>query len=187
MRKHQERLNIVDENDNIIGEDIRENVHKKGLLHREIWIFIYNKDLEILFQKRSSSKDTFPNKLDISIGGHVDMGHGYIDTAIKELKEEAGITAKKEELIYLGKLKSKKCDPATKNTNNVLRKVFAYEFNGDLKNIKPKKDEITKFEFWPLKKLFKLTKKEKMRFTPLDWEEKIFPILNKIKNINKHK
>lgn len=187
MIKHQERLNIIDENDNIIGEDTRENIHKKGFLHREVWIFIYNNNLEILFQKRSINKDTFPNKMDISVGGHVNLGHDYVDTAIKELKEETGITAKGEDLIFLGKLRSKKYDPVTKNTNNVLRNVFAYEFNGNLKDLKPKQDEITRFEFLPLKKLFKLTKKDKVRFTPLDWEEKIFPILNKIKNLNKRK
>ncbi len=69
MKTYQEKLNIVDENDNIIGEDTRKNIHKNGLLHREIWVWIYNKNLDVLFQKRSSNKDTFPNKLDASVLG----------------------------------------------------------------------------------------------------------------------
>ena len=69
MKEHKEKLNIIDENDNIVGEDSRENIHKKGLLHREIWVWIYNDKLEILFQRRAPDKDTFPNKLDASVGG----------------------------------------------------------------------------------------------------------------------
>ncbi len=38
-----EILNIVNENDEVVGEDTRENIHKKGLLHREINVFVINK------------------------------------------------------------------------------------------------------------------------------------------------
>lgn len=35
------KLNIVDEDGNIIGEETRENIHKQGLLHREIHVWFY--------------------------------------------------------------------------------------------------------------------------------------------------
>jgi isopentenyldiphosphate isomerase len=76
MADYQEKLDIVDEDDNIIGQDTRENVHRKGLLHREIHVIIYNDENEILLQKRSMNKDTYPSLLDISVGGHVDLGGG---------------------------------------------------------------------------------------------------------------
>ena len=64
-----QKLNIIDEDDNIIGEDSRENIHRKGLLHREIHVWIYNKKGEILFQKRSITKDTWTGLLDASACG----------------------------------------------------------------------------------------------------------------------
>jgi len=44
MSDPQEKLNIVDESDNIIGEDTRGHIHQKGLLHREIHVWIYNNE-----------------------------------------------------------------------------------------------------------------------------------------------
>jgi len=184
MKKHKEKLNIVNEDDNIIGQDTRENIHKKGLLHREIWIFIYNKNLDILFQKRSPNKDTWPNKLDVSVGWHVDLGDDYEYTAIKELKEETGINAKNTDLLSLGKMKSKHYDPNTNTKNNVIRAVFAYRFDGKLKELKIEKGKATSLEFWSFKKLFHLSDEEKSRFILFDWEEQIFPFLKKIKELD---
>ena len=184
MKKYQEKLSIVDKNDNVIGEDTRENIHKKGLLHREIRVWVYNNNLDILFQRRSSNKDTFPNKLDASVGGHVDLGLGYEETAIKELKEETGIDANKKDLIFLGKMRSKSYDPKTETTNKVIRAVFAYKFDGDIKDLKIEKGKATSLEFWPMERLFHLTEKEKLEFVPFSWKEKIFPFFREIKKLN---
>ena len=54
-------------------------------------MWIYNNKGEILFQKRSLIKDTFPGKWDIT-GGHVGAGETYLNAAIRELDEELGIS-----------------------------------------------------------------------------------------------
>ncbi|EKD96007.1 MAG: Dimethyladenosine transferase, partial [uncultured bacterium] len=84
-------LDIVDENENIIGEDSRENIHKKGLLHREIHVWFYTPKDEIIFQLRGKDKVTRPDLLDATVGGHVELGDSYEDTAIKEVYEETGV------------------------------------------------------------------------------------------------
>jgi hypothetical protein len=58
MREHEEKLNIVDENDKVIGEDTRNNIHKKGLLHREIhvWVFDSNGGVKSSFKKGVPTK-----------------------------------------------------------------------------------------------------------------------------------
>jgi len=43
-----ELIAVVDESDNVVGADIRKNVHEKGLLHREASVLILNKNSEIL-------------------------------------------------------------------------------------------------------------------------------------------
>lgn len=45
----KEMLNIIDENGKIIGKDTRENIHQKGLLHREINVYFYTPNGEIIF------------------------------------------------------------------------------------------------------------------------------------------
>ena len=39
---YDELLDVVDENDNIIGRDKRAVIHSKGLLHREVHVWLYN-------------------------------------------------------------------------------------------------------------------------------------------------
>jgi len=65
----ERRLNIVDEEGNIVGEETRENIHKNGLLHREIHVWLYTPNREIIFQHRAKDKDTYPDLLDASVGG----------------------------------------------------------------------------------------------------------------------
>mgnify|MGYP001564463653 FL=1 len=183
MKKHQEKLNVIDENDEVIGEETREDIHKKGLLHREIHIWIYNNKKEILFQKRAPDKDTFPNKLDASVGGHVDLGYNHEEAALKELKEETGINAKKENLIFLRKIRSKSYDPVTKNTNNVIRYIYAYKFKDNKIKLKLEKGQATSLEFWSIKKLLTLNKSQRAKFVPFNWEKYPIPVLKQINEL----
>lgn len=101
-----EILDIVDENGNSTGKTIeRELAHQQGILHRtaHVWI-VRNKEgvTQILLQKRSDIKDSFPSCYDISSAGHIPAGVDFIPSAIRELKEELGYCAKEEELIYCG-------------------------------------------------------------------------------------
>jgi len=164
MKKYQEKLDIVDEDDNVIGQDTRENIHQKGLLHREIHVIIYNDKDEILFQKRSKNKDTYPRLLDISIGGHVDLGENYEDTAIKELKEESGILANKEDLKFLKKTRSKSFDKITGMINNTYRSIYSYKYVGNIKDLKIEEGKADSLEFWSLNSILNLTKNEKNKF-----------------------
>ncbi|XP_023019014.1 uncharacterized protein [Leptinotarsa decemlineata] len=43
------------------------------------------------FQKRSSTKQTWPGKWDNMVGGGLSVGHGILETAFKEAEEEASV------------------------------------------------------------------------------------------------
>ena len=64
-----------------------------------------NSNDEILVQKRSPKKETFPNLWAISVAGHVRSGETSIEAAIREIKEEIGKKVTEEDLIYLFTLK----------------------------------------------------------------------------------
>ena len=66
-------------------------------------------------------------------------------------------------------MRSSHYDPKTKTINNAIRAVFAYRFDGDLKNLRIEKGKATSLEFWPMKKLFHLNKEEKSKFISFDW------------------
>lgn len=57
---------------------------------------------ELLLQKRSHDKDSFPDCYDISSAGHVPAGSAVLDSAIRELSEELGINASTDDLVMIG-------------------------------------------------------------------------------------
>lgn len=81
----------------------RTAAHENGILHAAVHIYIYRKRddrYEILLQKRADDKDSFPSCYDTSCAGHVSSGDDFISTALKELREELGITISESKLIH---------------------------------------------------------------------------------------
>ena len=72
----------------------KDEVFSKGLLHGAAHVWIWRatpNGPEILLQRRGSAKKTWPNLLDISAAGHIDLGEGPLAAALRETKEELGI------------------------------------------------------------------------------------------------
>jgi len=159
-------LNIVNDNDEIIGQASRQEIHERGLLHREVNIYFITPDKEIIFQHRSLNKDTFPDLLDASVGGHVEIGDSYLETAVKEIFEETGLTVESGDLMPIKKLKKTVTDETSGKINNTFNYRFAYIFNGKLSDLKIEAGEGQGFEGWPLTKLLTLSADDKKRFIP---------------------
>lgn len=181
MSKTQ-KLNIIDEDNNIVGEDSRENIHRKGLLHREIHVWIYNKKGEILLQKRSMTKDTYPGLLDASVDGHLDLNDDYDKAAIREFEEEIGIKISKNDLTYITKIRKKSYDKITGMTNNVIRAVYAYEYDNE-QEIKLEKGEADSLEFWPLEKILNLSEEDREKFIPAILSKEYIDIFKRIQEL----
>jgi isopentenyl-diphosphate delta-isomerase type 1 len=84
-------FDVVNERDEVIGQMPRSRVHREGLKHRAIHVLVFNARGEILLQKRSMTKDTFPGVWDSSASGHLETGEDYDACAIRELREEIGL------------------------------------------------------------------------------------------------
>ena len=101
-----EYFDIVDAQGIPTGETIDRNIaHRTGVRHRttHIWIVRKKNDkVEVLLQKRAQNKDSFPGCYDISSAGHVPAGVDFIESGLRELKEELGFTVAPEELIECG-------------------------------------------------------------------------------------
>lgn len=177
-----ENLNIVDENGTIIGQASRAKIHKEGLLHREVHVWLFTSDGKILFQHRAKDKDTWPDKLDASVGGHVDLGMDWGDTAVKELEEEAGIEAKPDELTYITQTHTTTFDPATQTTNNALRRIYAFRYDGKLDDLQIEKGKSQGFEAWAISELLRYPK-QKDRFIPILFDETYLNIYRKIQEL----
>ncbi len=98
-----ELFDVVDEEDNVVRQEVREVVHREDLLHRAIHVFVFNKRKELFLQKRSRLKDKHPGVWDSSAAGHLNAGEGYQETAVRELEEELGIVS--DELQEIASIK----------------------------------------------------------------------------------
>jgi isopentenyldiphosphate isomerase len=101
-----ELFDIVDENGMPSGGTVeRGKAHAEGILHRTAHIWIVRETggrQQVLLQKRSADKDSFPGRFDTSSAGHIQAGDEPRESALRELKEELGIEAEKEDLDYAG-------------------------------------------------------------------------------------
>lgn len=100
----EEMLDVLNEDGTPAGRTVsREEAHREGILHGTSQIFIYrvkNGRVQILLQRRSQEKDSFPGKLDISSAGHIPAGMSPLENAVKELKEELGLTVNADQLKF---------------------------------------------------------------------------------------
>ena len=90
-QRADERLAVVDENDEVVRAERRDVIHGEGLMHRAVHVFVLNKRDEVFLQKRSRLKDLCPGLWDSSAAGHVDEGEDYGTCAVREVEEELGL------------------------------------------------------------------------------------------------
>jgi isopentenyldiphosphate isomerase len=96
----EEMLYHVNENDEVLGKISRNEAHSRLLLHRTGVVFLTNSKGEVLINRRSSEKKTFPSCYDSSVSFHVTYGETYEDAAKRETEEEIKII---DPLKFLGK------------------------------------------------------------------------------------
>lgn len=101
VRVEDELLDVVDENDRVIGSEKRGIIHAQRLRHRAVHILVFNDNGQVFLQRRAKTKDTFPDRWDSSSSGHVDAGELYLDCAVRELGEEIGLQGVAPESLEL--------------------------------------------------------------------------------------
>ena len=132
--------------------------HRLGIWHSSIHLIIMNKDkTKVLFQKRSSNKDLYPNKWDISVGGHIMSKESDIEAAKRELKEELGIES--NDIKFIKKYKEEL------NNNGVDSKEIVSIFIMYLDNnkeFKLQKEEVGNVKWFTKVEMEKLIKDKKV-------------------------
>lgn len=181
MSNPLEMLEVIDENDNVVGLETRAKIHQNGLLHREIHIWFLTPKGEIIFQHRAKDKDTYPDKLDATVGGHVEPKMSYEETAVKECKEETGIDIDLKKLLFLTKMRKKSFDEVTKLTNNTIRSQYAYLYEGSISDLQVEEGKIEGFEAWKIDDLSHLSEENKNKFISLILKDDMLELFNRAK------
>ncbi|GEM_PF-1962583 len=84
------QLEVVNEQDEVIGLENYEVVHSKGLRHRSVQVLVFNEEdlRQILVARRSQKQAVSKGLLHPSVAGHVRPGQTYSTAALAELQEE---------------------------------------------------------------------------------------------------
>ena len=94
----------------------KSEVHRLGLWHRCFHCWIVAPETPsagpyLFVQRRAAGKDTWPNRLDVTVGGHLGAGESTLD-GLREVEEELGLSVMADELVSLGTRKAEKEIPA---------------------------------------------------------------------------
>ncbi|HYD04015.1 MAG TPA: NUDIX hydrolase [Alphaproteobacteria bacterium] len=100
---NDELLDLVDDNDNVIGTIYKREAHEKKLTHfRGANLFIRNSDGNLWIPRRTAHQKVCPLGLDFSAGGHVKSGESYEQAIEREAWEELRLDITKIGYNYLG-------------------------------------------------------------------------------------
>ena len=82
----KEPIDLVDEQDNVIGITDVETAHASRQLHRVVAVFVFDHNENLILQKRVEN-----GRYDNSVGGHVGLSESYSNAAKREMQEELGL------------------------------------------------------------------------------------------------
>jgi isopentenyldiphosphate isomerase len=132
ISKANELFFVVDEHDQPLEPLPRRLVHGHGVWHRVSHVWIRNNKGQLLCQQRSIKKELNPGYWEPFFGGHIRPGESYEEAALRELREELGITIASENL------KRWRIYQFHDNTgyNNEFIGIFIVTWNGDMQDVR---------------------------------------------------
>ena len=127
----EEILDIYDEKGSRIGTAPRSEVHLKGYWHKTAQVWLINEKSELLLQLRSDNKDCFPSLWDISSAGHIPAGCPVLESAVRELEEELGLSHSEGDLKFLFELAEPFVDPNIGHIDREFAQVYLLQVEGE--------------------------------------------------------
>jgi isopentenyldiphosphate isomerase len=124
-----ELVDILDNTGNLTGQSaMKSEAHRKGLFHPTVHIWFYTGSGKVLLQQRGKHKDTHPLLWDVSVAGHVGAGEDIKSAAVREVKEEIGVSVNENDLEKIGVFKS-----VHQHSESLIDREFHHTFLCELK------------------------------------------------------
>lgn len=122
--------------------------HREGSLHGTVHTWIVRENTksgyDVLLQKRSANKDSYPGCYDISSAGHIGAGDDPLSAAVREMEEELGINCKADDLVFVGKHRGQFEAVFYEKPfkDNELSSVFIYKHGAELESLHLQESEV---------------------------------------------
>ena len=95
-----DKVILVDQHDQVIGEMEKLEAHLKGVLHRAFSVFLFNDAGELLLQQRAFSKYHSGGLWTNTCCSHPAPGEEIVEAALRRLNQELGIEDVEVEIVH---------------------------------------------------------------------------------------
>lgn len=178
-----EILDVVNDDDEVIGQAERDEVHRIGLVCRLVYVCFYTADGEVILQKRSDTKKNDAGKLTTTASGHVESGQGYLEAAVRETFEESGVEVEPSDLVNLGVVRADYVQGDY--LSNAMRGLFVHRFEGDVDDLKIEAIDGAGFVKIPIDELERQLDSEPEKFATVLTDKVGRDLVQGIKNLLK--
>tara|TARA_R110000868_G_scaffold190862_1_gene434917 strand:- start:216272 stop:216781 length:510 start_codon:yes stop_codon:yes gene_type:complete len=153
----QELLDIVDADDNVIGQMPFKKAHEAGALHRFTRVLLQNSRGDFVLQVRAAGIPD-AGKIDAP-GGHVQSGEDYLEGAVRELQEEMGVYVEPEAFTLLGRIE----DMSRSHIENMIGKAYVAVHDGPYTI---EEEELTEIKLFKADEILELVQKSPDKISP---------------------
>ena len=136
----------------------KSEIHRKGLFHSTVHVWIFTEEGNILIQKRSKKKELNPGVWDVSVAGHIKFNENIKKAAKRETLEETGININTNDLLKIGVYRSINIHPTAIDKeffHTYILKIDKNSIDLDYKN-----NEVDDLKFISIVEMESLIKKE---------------------------
>ena len=136
----------------------KSEIHRKGLFHSTVHVWIFTEEGNILIQKRSKKKELNPGVWDVSVAGHIKFNENIKEAAKRETVEETGININTKDLLKIGVYRSINIHPTAIDKeffHTYILKIDKNSINLDFKN-----NEVDDLKFISIEEMESLIKEE---------------------------
>ena len=152
------------------GEVVSRDVaHRDGVRHRTAHVWVIrerNGGYDVLLQKRSMEKESFPGLYDTSSAGHIPAGCEPLESALRELHEELGIDAPPEALRFAGtfRIHYEETFHGRPFRDNEVTQVYAYRRPVDIDALTLQASEVDEVRWFGLDEVWAEIQASRARF-----------------------
>lgn len=160
---NNEKVILVDENDEVIGEMEKLQAHQVGALHRAFSVFVLNSKGEMLMQRRALTKYHSGGLWTNTCCSHPRPGEETLAAANRRLKEEMGMEL---ELKEIGAFIYKTSEKSAGFENGLTEHEFDHVFTAiSDKDPMINKEEVEEFKWMRIEGIKEALNSEKEKFT----------------------
>jgi isopentenyldiphosphate isomerase len=86
-----ELVDVVDDQGRTVATVTRREMRQRRLPHRCVYVLVFSSRDELFLHLRTATKDVYPGRWDVAVGGVLAAGESFDEAARREAAEELGV------------------------------------------------------------------------------------------------